>query len=245
MKRELLTPYENAIVDDLLENNHSNFDFESITLIENFESIEFLVPLIAKFSIELCTKLFTEIFEDLSTEKAKLLSSNSCLNAVGCINNFNALSLHYGEIEFTSFINLIQSINPTEGSVFVDLGHGTGKTLISLALVFGSIFSSIHGIEIIPELVTESRKKIFKYQTLINSELYKRYFNESNSNCLLSAEEGDFLALHDDHSKSLNRLNNEALFDWTTAGFLFLFLLVFIIFIVYCKFKFILCNNKY
>lgn len=56
----------------------------------------------------------------------------------------------YGEIETLSFAALLQRLPIAPGSVFYDLGSGTGKAVVAAAMLYPKINSV--GIEIIPEL---------------------------------------------------------------------------------------------
>jgi len=78
-------------------------------------------------------------------------------------------SLVYGEISFQSFINILDRARPLQGEVFFDLGHGTGRALCVAALQYGSILSKIGGIEIIPELFSESEKVVERLTNCMNS----------------------------------------------------------------------------
>lgn len=44
-------------------------------------------------------------------------------------------SLIYGEVDFTSFYRILRKVNPLPGTIFYDLGSGTGKHTYSLLLV--------------------------------------------------------------------------------------------------------------
>lgn len=78
------------------------------------------------------------------------------------------LALTYGEIQFQSFIALISLCKPVATTIFYDLGSGTGKTVISAAMVF-PLKKSI-GIECLKTL-DDIAKKI--KQDLISINDYK------------------------------------------------------------------------
>ena len=48
----------------------------------------------------------------------------------------DAIEYTYGEIDFLSFIALISLAKPDQNTVFYDLGSGTGKAVVALAMVF-------------------------------------------------------------------------------------------------------------
>lgn len=63
----------------------------------------------------------------------------------------DAMEYVYGEIEFASFIALIEMTNPPSSTRFYDLGSGTGKAVLASALVFEweaycgiELFEAIH-----------------------------------------------------------------------------------------------------
>ncbi len=64
--------------------------------------------------------------------------------------NNDMISLTYGEIDFLSFIALLEQTHISTQSVFYDLGSGVGKAVIACAMVF-NVKKSI-GIEILPNL---------------------------------------------------------------------------------------------
>ena len=64
---------------------------------------------------------FNELFFELSTHHAKTLARESIIQ-----NESSGTKLTYGEIEFFSFLAILDKIGPKKGDTFVDLGHGTG-----------------------------------------------------------------------------------------------------------------------
>jgi Histone methylation protein DOT1 len=68
----------------------------------------------------------------------------------------NIISLTYGEIDFLSFVALMDTANISEQSVFYDLGSGLGKPVIACALVF-NVKKSV-GIEKLRQLYDASVK---------------------------------------------------------------------------------------
>ena len=56
----------------------------------------------------------------------------------------------YGEIVPESVRAFVQAVNPKEGEVFYDLGSGTGKGVISAALLFP--FAKVVGVELLDDL---------------------------------------------------------------------------------------------
>ena len=96
-------------------------------------------------------------------------------------------TLTYGEVDFNSIVEIIFFCKKQYGlkseSVFWDLGHGTGKVLISAAL--SGLFSKVKGIELLHELWRESENLKVGYQ------FYSE--RDSNLNCEFQTILGDFL----------------------------------------------------
>lgn len=191
--------------------------------------------------LELKLKLYQEIYASLPTEYAKKLAKQVINEEQDQHQESKTIETDvsstilsgavYGEIEFGSFVNIIQRCRPLDlfasepdrKKIFIDLGHGTGKALIATALLYGNVFERIHGIEYAPGLHEESLRRLAMYQDLISSnELYQELcasspFDRGLSSCTITAEEGDFLttiAPTDDDAAWPQLL----CFDWTAAG---------------------------
>lgn len=70
----------------------------------------------------------------------------------------------YGEIDFLSFILLLEEAKPKPGEVFYDLGSGAGKAVFAAALCYD--FSKCCGIEYLNSLHALAQKIHSKYQSL-------------------------------------------------------------------------------
>lgn len=79
----------------------------------------------------------------------------------------DAIQYVYGEIEFIAFIALVSKARVNKETVFYDLGHGIGKTVIACAMVF-EVKKSI-GVELFDAL---HQVAIEKKQTLLNHSAY-------------------------------------------------------------------------
>lgn len=168
-------------------------------------SLNQLLNLVAKTSIDMGLELFNKVFSGLSTDYAKQsIKTNPLLQA----NH----SFTYGDVEFSSFVNILQRCEPKKGDVFVDLGHGTGRALVAAHIVYGTTLSTIHGIELLSELVDLSHQSVSRYNTLLQSEPYSELFGGAGSGTsAISIEEGDFL-------KDSNNGDGENRVDWIKAG---------------------------
>lgn len=209
---------------------------EKLTLIQSY-----VIKNLSQAGLELMLKLYQEVYASLPTEYAKKLAKQlppvheqddeESKTKETDITNTILSGAVYGEIEFGSFVNIIQrcrpldlfSSEPDRKKIFIDLGHGTGKALVATSLLYGNAFERIHGIEYAPGLHEESLRRIATYQDIIsNHEFYQELFSSSSndrglSSCMITAEEGDFLTTitPSDDDNSLPQL---MCFDWTTAG---------------------------
>jgi len=84
-------------------------------------------------------------------------------------------SLAYGDIEFHSFLDILSLSKPTQGDKFLDIGSGTGKTLVASELVYGALFSLICGIEISEKLVGVSKEILGNYMKICEENNIQDY----------------------------------------------------------------------
>lgn len=80
-------------------------------------------------------------------------------------------SLTYGEILPDTFGYILADANPKPGEVFYDLGAGTGKAVMTAALL--NDWSKLRGVELLPALHDTSMKVLQKFQTMPE---VKKYF---------------------------------------------------------------------
>jgi hypothetical protein len=85
----------------------------------------------------------------------------------------------YGEIEFLSFMMLLEKANPQPHEIFVDLGCGAGKAVLTAALGFN--FSKVVGIELLPHLCVKAKDRIKRaYNLLESSQPMNQYVKQLN-----------------------------------------------------------------
>jgi len=60
--------------------------------------------------------------------------------------------LVYGEFDATFFARLLAAAQPRQGDIFVDVGSGVGRLILTAALLWPSAWANCHGIELLPEL---------------------------------------------------------------------------------------------
>lgn len=145
--------------------------------------------------------LYDEVFSDISLEKAKKLAKESVIK---CSSKLES-KLTYGEIDFFSFVNILERLQPKKGDLFVDLGHGTGRSMVCADLLYGHMFRSICGVEIIPELNAASEGVLEKLKEVLKD--CDHIF--ASHSAALSVYEGDFTV--------------QDYFDWTSVGIKIIF----------------------
>jgi tRNA G46 methylase TrmB len=79
-------------------------------------------------------------------------------------NENDAFEYVYGEIEFIPFIALLSLVNPNKNTVFYDLGSGTGKAILSAAMVYQ--MKKCCGIEIFKPLHETALKQLDKLKAI-------------------------------------------------------------------------------
>ncbi len=90
----------------------------------------------------------------------------------------------YGEIDFLSFMFILDKVKPQVGEVFYDLGSGAGKAVFTAALNYD--LSRSVGIELLPGLSEQSKKLIEDTRNLVKLQFAN--FNDLYSKRLSSIE---------------------------------------------------------
>lgn len=75
----------------------------------------------------------------------------------------------YGEIDFLSFMFILDKIKPQVGEVFYDLGSGAGKAVFTAALNYD--LSRSVGIELLPGLSLKSKELIKEARSIVKLQL--------------------------------------------------------------------------
>lgn len=103
--------------------------------------------------------IFDSLYQDIdATSISKIDRKNM---------NNDSPELVYGEIEFPSFFNMLEKVNPKPGDVFYDLGCGAGKAVIVAALCFE--FAKICGVEILPGLYKTAIERLDHLKHIMTS----------------------------------------------------------------------------
>eukprot|EP01038_Epipyxis_sp_PR26KG_P016050 gene16050-21790_t len=153
-----------------------------------------------------CFRIFQDVYQELTAERVARIISNQSIRSHDTAprsehDGNSKSSLIYGDIDFWSFLDMMDNIiklyrnnfSPQNKlPTFVDLGHGSGKALAIMYTVYGKGFSSIHGIEILPNLYYESCHRLEHIKELMDSFTYIDDFTGVSDCCHLSYELGDF-----------------------------------------------------
>jgi len=124
-----------------------------------------LIDLASARAITAASHTYNFLYQQCSTNHGKTLSKQE-RKSKGITDN----SFVYGEIDFHSFAQIIKHLRPLikPDGVFVDLGSGTGRPCIAMALL--SDMQRIVGIEYLSDLVTASRQVLEQYETFVESD---------------------------------------------------------------------------
>jgi len=152
---------------------------------------------------------YLELFKDFSVETCKQIVKSS---AQGCHVTIDSPALTYGEVDFNSYAAILALLDPAPSSVLVDLGSGVGKAVIATALLYGSTFRRVHGIEIIRELFEASDQVCAEYRRLVSNPDCP--YNNNNNMCEVTFALGDFLTQD-------NMSTRGEYLDWTKADIVF------------------------
>lgn len=104
-------------------------------------------------------EIFNELYKDIDGISISLSERNKL--------NITSKEFVYGEIEFDSFIELLEKIKPKPEDIFYDLGSGTGKPCTAIGLVY-DIKKAI-GYEILESLIEISNKILEKLKQKVTN----------------------------------------------------------------------------
>ena len=79
--------------------------------------------------------------------------------------NIKSKEFVYGEIEFDSFVKLLEKVKPSENDIFYDLGSGTGKPCIAIGLTYK--VKKIIGYELLENLWKTSNEILNKLKNMV------------------------------------------------------------------------------
>ncbi len=110
---------------------------------------------------ELAKQIFEELYKEIDGISISLNERNAL--------NISSKEFVYGEINFDSFIEIVDKVKPKEDDIFYDLGSGTGKPCIAISLVY-KIKKAV-GIELLNNLWETSNKILKKLREEIRNPL--------------------------------------------------------------------------
>jgi SAM-dependent methyltransferase len=144
---------------------HTKTDQFLDLIVRNNGGIDHLDDIVeGKVSMEL-----TSLYEECSFITAK----DASVSDIHRKENSNDNSLVYGEVEFESFLNLLQFFPKSKGGVFYDLGSGSGRAVFTVRFTLD--FDRCIGIELLPNLhklavdVAETYDQNFRHKLALQS----------------------------------------------------------------------------
>jgi len=150
--------------------------------------------------------VYTALFELLATDKMKQLANEEVQQKQSIFGAIPSPALTYGEIDFNSFADILERLDIHQGDTLVDLGSGTGKALVTAALLFAPRLARIHGIELLSSLYAPCCEVIGKLRVLLESDVaYKEHLS-----CKVTCELGNILA------------TERTAMDWAVADVIFM-----------------------
>lgn len=220
----ILPQFERVVLQQMLSTaQHSTRLHSAMALVEPKHRLLVALKLLSKQCVEICFVLFCHIFQSFGSERLKIQTKEYVLLQVHGTcqvpRHLSTSSVVYGEIDFNSFIAILERLSIKSGDVFVDLGHGTGKAVVCASLLFGHLFSRVHGIELLQNLFDVSVETVDMYRKLVDigasallGEIIEcdspQLFRETHRSCSVTVSCHDFLE---------DPLNSED-FRWTSAG---------------------------
>lgn len=111
------------------------------------------------------SRLFEPLFRKFSTEMGKQISKLERAQ-LGLEAN---KSLVYGEVDFSSFVEILRKVGPSTGKKFYDLGSGTGRAVMAARIT--QDYSVCVGIESLSSLYSASLEVNQNFSELIRQFL--------------------------------------------------------------------------
>ena len=124
----IITKYSifHEVAEDLSSQGSCNADTEHLR--------NLLSKRISKYSYHECDTIFSQVFKDYSSESSKRVAKINVRRLSGDYQTDETEKLSakvYGEVEMSSFCYLLERIDIYKGDTLYDLGHGTGKAMVS------------------------------------------------------------------------------------------------------------------
>jgi hypothetical protein len=144
---------------------------------------------------------WSSCFAGLSAQEAKRLARDGA-KELGLPTSTRSLT--YGEVDFFSFASILEQVNPPTGSLFVDIGHGTGRAVLAAALLRGSELRECRGVEVLAPLYEASLVARDRYAARLLKKQYLYSFSpqreqqpaceEAGRRAAVTLFQGDLLA---------------------------------------------------
>ena len=165
---------------------------------------EDVLPAVASLAYKKAFGLYSGLFAGLETQLMKDRAKEEVQSHYATV---SGPSLTYGEIDFHSFADILERLEMREGDTLVDLGSGTGRALVTAALLFGPSLARVHGIELLASLHSPCEQVLVKLRALLEAE--PAFFAE-HLRCKVTSERGD---ITDTDATAM---------DWTVADVVFI-----------------------
>jgi SAM-dependent methyltransferase len=124
--------------------------------------------------------------------------------------------LRYGEIEYWSFVSILQRSLPRTGERFYDLGSGTGRAVLVASLM--QLFSATVGIELLPSLHHAAH-----HNSQLLSHRYPSFIPSPTSTTTLSGHHSDATPSLSSMMKGIQFVNDDFFnVDWSSGDVVFI-----------------------
>lgn len=142
----------------------ANYDLNLLSEPKNLKSLQQLFDILYCHAIGMARKQLDGLFNEENLMVGHQISNQSAISNSKKIEDSDNRGLVYGEVEFESFQSVIEIALtglPNKNGKFTDLGHGTGKACLWVALT--TSFQDIVGIEILDGLYEKSENVLKQF----------------------------------------------------------------------------------
>eukprot|EP00616_Rhizochromulina_sp_CCMP1243_P018438 CAMPEP_0118965912 /NCGR_PEP_ID=MMETSP1173-20130426/3429_1 /TAXON_ID=1034831 /ORGANISM="Rhizochromulina marina cf, Strain CCMP1243" /LENGTH=592 /DNA_ID=CAMNT_0006914603 /DNA_START=86 /DNA_END=1864 /DNA_ORIENTATION=- len=178
------------------------------TVVEDASFADLVVDRVMTSVVDAVHGDYKAIFEGVTTDHGKQLAQMG-IEELGQ-QHPSSQSLTYGEVDFFSFATILEQAQPRPGQIFVDLGHGTGRAVLSAALLYGHVFSACWGIEVLAPLAAASFSAHDRYSQAVRRREW--LYGALSQRCAVRVQHGDILE---------PQSPEETGFEWTDADLVF------------------------
>lgn len=175
---------ERSVLLDLIERND--------TSLSNLSCTDAVLELAASKAVDIAHSHWQSLFAGFSAQDGKRMAKE----AVSQMPKSDARSLTYGEVDFFSFAIILELAETSAGSLFVDIGHGTGRAVLAAAMLRGHHFRECRGVELLKPLVAASLEAQGRFDALVAAHPRLYGAADGKPRSIVTMLEGDLLAAH-------------------------------------------------